>query len=240
MHSVAQDVRGGFNAYLNTLEADGGNYRITVTLFDTHYVAHCVDAPVTAVPRFDERNYVPGGMTALLDAVGKTIAEFDAKHPTLPEGDRVLMVIQTDGEENSSREHTLEQNRKTIADKEATGLWGFLFMGAGADSWKGGHSLGLAGTTISTQHTARGTASSYHAAAAATVAYSGGADQGETFTVLRSVYESGDGGHGSSSPDSSSPSSSSSCDSGSSSSSYDSGSSSSSYDSGSSSYDSGC
>jgi hypothetical protein len=194
MATVADDVRGGFNTYLDTLAADGNNYRLTVTLFDTRYTAHAVDAPISAVPRFDARNYSPGGMTALYDAIGKTLTDFDAKHGPLGEDERALLVIQTDGEENSSREFSQGAVKKMLADREAAGKWGCLFMGAGPEAWRGGHSLGLGATTVSTRHDSEGTQSSYVAMAAATRSYSGGASVGETFTVLEEGVKTGEGG----------------------------------------------
>ena len=45
------------------------------------------------VPKLDTRTYLPGGMTALLDAVGKTIDEVGKRLADTPEEERPEKVI---------------------------------------------------------------------------------------------------------------------------------------------------
>ena len=49
------------------------------------------------------QSYQPGGNTALNDAIGITVRKVDADRPQVH---KVVTVIMTDGEENSSREWT--------------------------------------------------------------------------------------------------------------------------------------
>lgn len=46
------------------------------------------------------------------------------------------MLIMTDGEENSSREYSLQTLRAAIQQKEQEGGWTFTYMGANPDDWK--------------------------------------------------------------------------------------------------------
>jgi uncharacterized protein YegL len=186
MSNLAADVRGGFNEYVETLKADtGAEFRLTVTVFDTEFIPLAVDAALADVPLLDRHNYQPRGMTALNDAIGKTLAEFDAKHGKVKKHERVLMVIQTDGQENSSGEFTTDQVKDLIAEKDKSDRWGFVFLGAGPSAWASGHAYGLGAQTIATTQTGSGTRSRYSGLATASVAYSGGASAGETFTVLK-------------------------------------------------------
>lgn len=195
MHPLAEDVRGGFNSYVQDLrgEANADDYRLTVTVFDTAFEKLCVAAPLADVPTLTEANYQPRGMTALLDAVGKAVAEFDAAAKgALPPGsddvtgdDRVLVVIQTDGEENCSTEYGYEQIRKLIADREATGKWSFAYLGAGASAWAQGGKLGVQRSSIiQTVNTSAGTRASYSGLYAGTVAYSSGAPAGTVSGII--------------------------------------------------------
>lgn len=139
MADLAGDVRGGFNAYVTGMDGEPGKYRVTVTVFDSAYerssrpqircVNLCTAAPLDQVPQLTEANYMPNGGTPLLDAIGKTIVEFEAA-TTLGEGDRVLLIVQTDGQENTSKEFTAAKINTMITEREAGGRWSALFLGA--------------------------------------------------------------------------------------------------------------
>jgi hypothetical protein len=55
--------------------------------------------------------------------------------------DKIITVIMTDGEENSSREWTLQAVRELIQRKEAAGNSTFVFLGANLDTFTQGASL---------------------------------------------------------------------------------------------------
>lgn len=189
MAPLADEVIGGCNSYLDKLVTDGGKYRITLTLFDTEFIPLCVAAKVKDAPRLTPENYAPRGMTALLDAVGKTIAEFDSR-TKLADGDRVIVVVQTDGHENSSQEFTSEQIAALIREREATGRWMFVYLGAGANAWGQGQKLGMRSVDVAAD--AAGTQASYAGLATASGLYSRGASRSVTFDALAS--EAGDPG----------------------------------------------
>lgn len=185
MMNLAPDVRGGFNEYLNKLKADDQmTYRLTVTAFDTEFIPLAVDAELADVPELTRDNYYPRGMTALNDAIGKTLAEFDAKHGKVRKHERALMVIQTDGHENSSDEFTTDQVKALIAEKDKSDRWGFIFLGAGPDAWQAGGNYGLGHATLRSAATSAGTRSTYSGLATASGVFSRGASVGETVAVL--------------------------------------------------------
>lgn len=175
MGRLAADVRGGFNSYVDSLTGDDYKYRLTVALFDHDYKLHCCQTKPKKVARLDAGNYAPGGTTALLDAIGRIIADFE-KDTTLDEHDRVMLVVQTDGEENTSREYDLAGVRKLIEERQATGRWSCLFIGAGIDAWKQSEGMGFScGSTITVAASSVGTQSSYAGLTKATRRYAGGA-----------------------------------------------------------------
>lgn len=181
MQHLVDDVRGGFNAYLDGLKADSDiAYRLTVTVFDTAFESLAVDVALADVPQLDSSNYRPRGGTALNDAIGKTLGEFAAKHGKVRKHERVLVVIQTDGYENSSVEFTTDQVRKMIAERDASDRWGFVFLGAGPDAFATGSSYGLGAQTIATNQSSVGTRSTYSGLAMASGGFSRGATSAET------------------------------------------------------------
>jgi len=141
MASKLNDVIEGFNAYLNGLsKEDKVDYLFSLTLFDTMVAYRDVAIPLASVRTLDTQTYVPGGNTALNDAIGITVRKVEGDKPQV---DKIITVIMTDGEENSSREWTHDAVKSLIEQKEKEGVWTFVFLGAAPDAWVQGKSLGI-------------------------------------------------------------------------------------------------
>lgn len=146
MASKQNDVIHGFNAYVDGLDKeDKVDYLFSLTLFDTQVAYRDVALPLAQIKKLDDRSYVPGGNTALNDAIGITVRKVDAERPQV---DKIVTVIMTDGEENSSREWTHDGVRALIDQKEKEGNWTFVFLGAAPDAWDQGKSLGIAAANV--------------------------------------------------------------------------------------------
>jgi uncharacterized protein YegL len=141
MASKLTDVVEGFNAYLDGLaKEDKVDYLFSLTLFDTQVAYRDVAMPLSNIRKLDKKTYVPGGNTALNDAIGITVRKVEADRPQV---DKVVTVIMTDGEENSSREWTLDAVKALISQKESEGIWTFVFLGAAPDAWDQGRAYGI-------------------------------------------------------------------------------------------------
>jgi len=79
-------------------------------------------------------DYVCGGATPLLDAVGTAVSGVTDKN--------ALVVVVTDGHENSSREYSGKQIKALIEEKTEAG-WKFIYLGANQDAWAAGAGLGF-------------------------------------------------------------------------------------------------
>ena len=146
MASKTNDVIEGFNAYVTGLsKEDQVNYLFSLTLFDTQVGYRQVAIPLPEVKKLDSKSYQPGGNTALNDAIGITVRRVEADQPKV---DKVVTVIMTDGEENSSREWTHDAVRGLIEQKEKEGTWTFVFLGAGLDAWHQGRSYGVQSANV--------------------------------------------------------------------------------------------
>jgi hypothetical protein len=170
---VRQDATiSGFNEYLATLKAEAyGEVFLTLTQFDTSVNEVYQERKLADVPELDYESYRPGGMTALLDAVGRTIRH--AEQAGSPK-DQVLLVIMTDGAENSSREWTKEAVADLIGKKSDDG-WEVVYLGAGQDAWSGSSMLGIADThTINYGTAGHAHEGAFKAVATSNVAYSTG------------------------------------------------------------------
>lgn len=146
MASKLKDVIEGFNAYVDGLgQEDKVDYLFSLTLFDTQVAYRDVAIPLSRVRKLDTKSYQPGGNTALNDAIGITVRKIDADRPQV---DKVVTVIMTDGEENSSREWTHDAVKGLISQKEREGTWTFVFLGASPEAWDQGRSYGIPAANV--------------------------------------------------------------------------------------------
>jgi hypothetical protein len=138
MDSIRRDAIGGFNTFLTEQKKEEGEARFTLALFDTDYERVWDGAPIDEVEPLDEASYRPGGQTALLDAVGRTIHSVRDRLDELGEAeqpDHVIFVILTDGLENSSREYVGDQVPEMIRRYRDERGWEFMFLAANIDAF---------------------------------------------------------------------------------------------------------
>lgn len=160
MQGIHTDMDGAIKALLAAQAKGAGFCLIDVTTFDTEVEYPYVDARPDDVKGELIR---PRGGTALNDAVGSTIVRLGEKLAAKDEDDRpghVIVVVVTDGMENSSREYTLDQVRALVTEQTDRWGWEFLYLAANVDAFATGRGYGFgAGQTISYAATAGGTES---------------------------------------------------------------------------------
>jgi hypothetical protein len=163
----------GFNEFLETQQREVPDARLSLLLFDTTYQQRYTDVPVKDAELLTPKNYEPSGNTALYDAIGRSIREVESLEE---EPDKVVFVIVTDGEENSSREFTQREIFDLIEwHKNENKGWSFTFLGANQDSYATSAALGIgANATMNYNQTQRGTQAAFFAVASATMDYAKG------------------------------------------------------------------
>jgi Mg-chelatase subunit ChlD len=145
MGVARDDVIGGFNRFVDDQRALPDHCRLSLTKFNTVSGVFYPPTVLSQLPPLDEATYTPGGGTALFDAIAETVRV--AQH--CQHGDeRVLCLIITDGQENSSRETTRQQVTDLIRSLEARGDWTFVYLGVTPDQFV--RDMGLAGTRTAT------------------------------------------------------------------------------------------
>jgi hypothetical protein len=131
MSGKEADVIGGFNSYVDALRANpAGPAGISYVRFDDQLELVWNDLALADVPPMTDATYSVRGSTALLDAVGATVSAV-RDEPT----HRYIVITNTDGQENASREWTAGNVRSLIQEREARGNWTFAFFGQGIDAW---------------------------------------------------------------------------------------------------------
>ena len=143
MQSVASDVAPGFNSFIEQQKALAGECTFSLVLFDDQYESVLDFAPIGIVPKL---NFIPRGMTALYDAIGKSVTHTGAALAAMPEfsrPDKVMVIIHTDGEENSSKEWKKAQIGEMIKLQEQSYNWKFVFIGTNFDVMGESRDLGV-------------------------------------------------------------------------------------------------
>lgn len=145
MSHLVGDTIGGFNGFIESQKAFEGKATLTTVLFDSSWRVLHDGIDLHEVKPMTTSDYMTGGMTAMLDAIGETINRVQERHDELgaEKPDSVLFVITTDGEENSSRNFKKSQIEKMIKHQTRGHGWNFMFLGANMDAVKEAASIGI-------------------------------------------------------------------------------------------------
>jgi uncharacterized protein YegL len=148
MAGLAQDTIGSFNTFVKEQKDVPGEAAFTLCAFNHDYNLIHDFVKLTSVPDLDSKSYRPNGNTALLDALGTTINSVGQKLAAMPEDERpskVIFLIITDGQENSSSKFSKEQIKSMVEHQRDAYKWEFVFVGANIDAFHDGQSYGVTG-----------------------------------------------------------------------------------------------
>jgi Mg-chelatase subunit ChlD len=137
MEVIKNDAIGGFNNFLKDQQKESGKASMTIILFDHEYKVLCSGTPLAECKPLDTTTFEPRGSTALMDATGRAINEVNQRNPK-----KAIIVILTDGHENSSHEFTKQQIKQMISDCEKKG-WAVIYLSADANAFDDGKSFGI-------------------------------------------------------------------------------------------------
>lgn len=181
MNMIIDEARDGFNKFIDDQKKLDDEASLTVATFssggaDNGYELLYDDVPLNNVEHLTEKDWSGNGMTALYDAIGKTITDVTAAHKKLKKSerpDRVLVAIVTDGEENASREFT-QASIKTLITKQEKQDWQFVFLAADQDATIASKGIGVSrGSTLSYTNSGIGNAVVFDTLSSATTSYRG-------------------------------------------------------------------
>lgn len=146
MHELEADTIGGFNSLIEKQKKEDGRALITTILFDDkiEIVHDRVDLQYTC--SMTNKQYVTGGTTALLDAVGSAVSHIRKIHNYIRPEDvptKTMFIITTDGMENASHRYTYDRVKKLIEHQKAKYGWEFIFLGANIDAAATAVSMGI-------------------------------------------------------------------------------------------------
>ena len=165
MGPTRSDTVGGFNTFLADQKALPGDATLTLAFFNHKYELIHDSVPLKDVADLTLDTYRTHGNTALLDAIGKTVNSMGAKLAAMAEADRpgkVILVILTDGEENTSQDFSLDQILTMLKHQQEVYSWEVVYLGANQNAAEIGKKMGIhAGNSVNYAATGVGTRSAY-------------------------------------------------------------------------------
>jgi uncharacterized protein YegL len=147
MGDIKDDTISGFNCFLREQKAAGDNATLTLVQFDTEStdVVH-ESKPILEVPDLNAETFQPRGGTPLLDALGETIDSTGRALAAIPERnrpDKVVFVVITDGQENSSQRFSKTRIKEMIDHQSVKYNWKFVYLGANQNAFDEAGGIGI-------------------------------------------------------------------------------------------------
>jgi Mg-chelatase subunit ChlD len=141
MSPLLKSTISGVNEQIDTIkqletEFPDQKYNMSFIHFNSSVTIEYTQKGASKLEHINESNYRCSGMTALLDAIGVGVTKLNEKIESKIESGEAtaVVVIITDGEENSSREYDGQKIKSMIQELQNTGRWTFTFVGANIDS----------------------------------------------------------------------------------------------------------
>jgi transcriptional regulator with XRE-family HTH domain len=138
MYSLTDDVIGGFNSFLVEQNSLKDAAYLTTVLFNNIVTTIYQSKEIISIEPMSRNNYKASGSTSLFDAIGSSVLSLSERVKT----NKVMVIIMTDGYENSSRLFSRSKIKRIIDMKTNEG-WEFIFAGANIDVDKVSESIGI-------------------------------------------------------------------------------------------------
>jgi len=148
MGSIKSDTIGGFNSFLDDQKKESGECTVSLIQFNTSNSYNLINdfSKISDVVYLTDTNYMTKSGTPLFDSLGKAINDIGSKLSKMDESYRpskVIFVILTDGEENSSTIYNNNNIKDMITKQESVYNWKFVYLGANQDAFGVSNSLGI-------------------------------------------------------------------------------------------------
>jgi len=165
MSHLTDSVISGFNEFIQEQKLVKGEAILSTIMFNNKVTTLHNRIDIQDTPVLTGNEYSCGGYgTALNDAIGETLLRYS--------DGRAMVFINTDGQENSSREYNTNQAKELIQGKQTLG-WEFMFAGTGIDGFaQGGANYGLSkADSVSFASTFDGTTLNYSSMSTRSTSY---------------------------------------------------------------------
>ena len=146
MAGMEGDTIGGFNSMIEKQKEEKGKVLVSTVMFSNRSEVVHDRVSLKEISPLTTKEYVTGGMTALLDAIGGAIHHIGnvhkyARNEDVPE--KTIFVITTDGMENASLNYTSKKVKEMVKRQEEEHGWEFLFVAANIDAVETAENIGI-------------------------------------------------------------------------------------------------
>lgn len=138
MYGLTDDVIGGFNSFIKEQNTLKDKAYLTTVLFNNFINTLYQSKDINLIKYMDRGIYKASGSTALFDAIGSSVLSLSERAKTK----KVMVIIMTDGYENSSRLFSRSKIKRIIEMKTNDG-WEFIFAGSNIDVDKVSEGIGI-------------------------------------------------------------------------------------------------
>lgn len=141
MFNCVDDTIGGFNKFLEDQKKVKGKASITLVQFNHNCETVYENIDIKKAKPLTHETFKPEGNTALYDAIGKAVSGINKRL----EGKNkdVLVIILTDGAENSSKEYNYDGVKALIELHQNEKKFTFVFLAANMDAIKTASYIGI-------------------------------------------------------------------------------------------------
>lgn len=146
MHGLEADTIGGFNSFIEKQKEEEGQCLVSTILFSHNTTVLHDRVELSKIEPLTKKQYMTGGNTALLDAIGGAIKHMGNIHKYAREEDvpeKTIFIITTDGMENASHLYDYETVQRYIKRQQEKYGWEFIFLGANMDAVLEANRLGI-------------------------------------------------------------------------------------------------
>ena len=146
MDQIKKATIEGFNGFVKEFASLDNNTELTLVQFNHKYKLSFQNKNIQDVNPLNDDTYMPSGMTALFDAIGKSIKNKKILLKSTESNRQpkhFIVAIITDGFENSSKAYTRDKISKMINKKVENDNWNFMYLGADQDAILEGGRIGI-------------------------------------------------------------------------------------------------
>jgi hypothetical protein len=137
MQSIKSDMIESLNSFIREQkQMKDRPCHITLVKFNDKIKRVIKNEKLAKVSELETCDYKPAGTTALFDAIGDTVNWFRYEK-------NVLMVVITDGHENSSRKYNKRQITDTLDEKKKNRGWSYVYLANDLSTAGQGAGLGM-------------------------------------------------------------------------------------------------
>jgi uncharacterized protein YegL len=146
MASISREAVDMFNEQVRAIRKGAGEVDTKVSLVTFASEANkplFFNTDVSSLKELDYDQYSPNGGTAMYDAIGETIDALKLLPEANEENTSFLMVIISDGQENSSKKYNAAAIAERVKSLQDGKRWTFSYLGANQDLTKVSLQLGF-------------------------------------------------------------------------------------------------